>query len=185
MAAVAQLLSACGKTTSEQVKPLHRKIGSSTQKTNHQPTMSDDEGDCDSPFVWEMEVDDEISFKAPPPRRTTIDVDLPTTVENSRSNFSLGELKIKNLVRCLEDDEEAATTSGYDKENNTRPGHKVSSSHNRRMSFLDSSNSPSPTSNKSFLRGGGGGGPLKSFLSNSPIVELSICQRLAIIRTII
>ena len=142
--------------------------------------MSDDEGDCDSPFVWEMEVDDEISFKAPPPRRTTIDVDLPTIVENSRSNFSLGELKIKNLVRCLEDDEEATTSSGHDKENNSKPGgHKVSSSHNRRMSFLDSNNSPSPTSstsNKSLLRGGGG--PLKSFLSsNSPIAELSMCQR--------
>lgn len=142
--------------------------------------MSDDEGDCDSPFVWEMEVDDEISFKAPPPRRTTIDVDLPTVVENSRSNFSLGELKIKNLVRCLEDDDEAA--SGQDKENNTRNGHK-SSSHNRRMSFLDSGNSPSPTSstsNKSLLRGGGGGPP-KSFLSNSPIPELSMCQRYATI----
>ena len=136
--------------------------------------MSDDEGDCDSPFVWEMEVDDEISFKAPPPRRATIDVDLPAVVENSRSNFSLGELKIKNLVRCLEEDDEAAA-NGQDKENNTRNGQK-STSHNRRMSFLDSGNSPSPTpsASKSHLRGGG---PPKSFLSNSPIAELYICHR--------
>ena len=133
--------------------------------------MSDDEGDCDSPFVWEMEVDDEISFKAPPPRRTTIDVGLPTVVENSRSNFSMGELRIKNLVSCLEEDDDTA-----DKENSTKNGHKSSnksssSSHNRRMSFLDSGNSPSPT------RGQPKGMVKSSFLSNSPIVELSMCQR--------
>ena len=132
--------------------------------------MSDDEGDCDSPFVWEMEVDDEISFKAPPPRRTTIDVDLPIAVENSRSNFSLGELRIKNLVSCLEEDDEAAT---HDKENSSRNGHKSgkSSSHNRRMSFLDSGNSPSPTRQQSTKP------KVASFLSNSPIAELSMSRR--------
>ena len=138
--------------------------------------MSDDEGDCDSPFVWEMEVDDEISFKAPPPRRTTIDVDLPTVVENSRSNFSLGELRIKNLVSCLDDDDNDATTM-HDKENNktTGNGHNsrksLASSHNRRTSFLDSGSSPSPKGKGKVITN------CKSFLSNSPIVELSMCQR--------
>ena len=77
--------------------------------------MSDCDSDNeDSPFYFELEVDDEISFKAPSKPQK---VELPKRkVETSRSSFSMPKFSIKNLATSSELFK-ASSEDAYDKEN--------------------------------------------------------------------
>ena len=78
--------------------------------------MSDyDSENEDSPFYFELEVDDEISFKAPCKQPKTISSTKPA-IETSRNNFSMPKFSIKNLATSSELFKSSSDNS-FDKEN--------------------------------------------------------------------
>ena len=78
--------------------------------------MSDyDSENEDSPFYFELEVDDEISFKAPCKPQKTVSSSKPA-IETSRNNFSMPKFSIKNLATSSELFKSSSDNS-FDKEN--------------------------------------------------------------------
>lgn len=80
--------------------------------------MSYLDDDDDVPFFFELEVDDEISFKAPQmaPKRT-----VPVKkIETSRSSFAMPQFSVRNLVTSSELFKSTEADSFYDKENNPK-----------------------------------------------------------------
>lgn len=74
--------------------------------------MSYCDDDDEAPFFFELEVDDEISFKAPQKAAPRI--------ETSRSSFAMPQFSMRNLVTSSELFKSSEADSCYDKENNPR-----------------------------------------------------------------
>lgn len=74
--------------------------------------MSYCDDDDEAPFFFELEVDDEISFKAPQKAAPRI--------ETSRSSFAMPQFSMRNLVTSSELFKSSEADNCYDKENNPR-----------------------------------------------------------------
>ena len=80
--------------------------------------MSYLDDDDDVPFFFELEVDDEISFKAPQmATKKTVPV---KRIETSRSSFAMPQFSVRNLVTSSELFKSTEADSFFDKENNPK-----------------------------------------------------------------